>query len=101
MENWLISLPNIVVDTSGEIIIRVPISECECATNFSSFETDTDNPPNKRQRLDTITNSKLQMHSVDVEPEPAEVLLELGLLITEGRKPTSKSPKGFEEGPHW
>jgi hypothetical protein len=40
------------------------------------------------------------MHSVDVEPEPQEVLLELGFLVTEGRRPTTASPKGFEEGPH-
>ncbi|XP_035714646.1 protein FAM214A isoform X2 [Folsomia candida] len=41
------------------------------------------------------------MHSsVDVEPDPQEVEVELGLLIVEGRKPTTSSPKGFEEGPH-
>jgi hypothetical protein len=37
---------------------------------------------------------------VDVEPEPQEILLELGLLIIEGRRANTTSPKGFEEGPH-
>jgi len=42
----------------------------------------------------------LQMHSVDVEPEPQDILLDLGLLIVEGRQANHSSPKGFEEGPH-
>lgn len=62
--------------------------------------------PLKRLKIDENATDKdiltvLKMHSsVDVEPDPQEVEVELGLLIVEGRKPTTSSPKGFEEGPH-
>jgi hypothetical protein len=69
--------------------------------------SDSDTPPlQKRIKIETHPSNTnetplTQMHSsMDVEPTCGEVLLELGLLITEGRKPTISSPKGFEEGPH-
>ena len=39
------------------------------------------------------------MHSTEVEPEPHEVFLGLGLLIGEGRIP-GMTPRGYGEGPH-
>lgn len=78
--------------------------------NETETESVSEEPLAKRSKLDAnagvdpndnpVSLPFTQMHSsVEVEPEPSEILLELGLLITEGRIPNA-STKGFEEGPH-